>query len=598
MPFPLLELLFILVAAFLGGRLAVRLGYPTVLGELAAGILLGPPLLGLLDAGDAIGVMAELGVLLMMLYIGMEIDPRELGKARLGGLLAALGGFVLPFALGLWVVTAAGGTMLAGVFVGMAMGVTSLATKSRILVDLRILDTRIAHVMMAGALIADTISLLIFAGITSVVAVGSLDVAAVTWIAAKVSVFFVVAWVTGRTVLPAAWRWLQRRGLERASTVPLVLIIALAFAEGAHLAGLHGILGTFVAGLVLRSAMGEQKVSQDLTRLVRDISLGFLAPVFFVTAGFEVSFSVFTEAPGLLATVVVLATVGKIVGTALAYLPTGHGWREGLVLGAGMNGRGAVEIIIAGIGLQAGIIDRTIFSILVFMAILTTATVPLFLTWGVAWLERHGQLVRSEGRSGTIIVGAGPLARWLAQYLSAGGARVVLVDRNAAEVAAAREDGLTVVAGDVFDADVLREAGVDEAGRVLAVTANPEVNVLAVQRAREQGLVPGLMAALSKRSDGGLFGVLDSIDAEVAFSRPTDVRAWDEAIRAGRVRPSILEVGSTPEALAEAARRVAEGADLPLVIERAGSLRPFAGPLEAGDRVTLASLEVQPGSVA
>jgi Kef-type K+ transport system membrane component KefB len=395
MDFPLLDLFLILLAAFVGGRLAVRLGYPSVLGELGAGIILGPPLLGLLSGGEAIAVLAEVGVLLMMLFIGMEIDPRELGKASTGGILAALGGFIVPFALGFWVITAAGGTTMAAVFVGMAMGVTSLATKSRILVDLRILDTRIAHVMMAGALVADTLSLLIFAGITSVVAVGSLDLASVAWITVKVVIFFAAAWFVGVRGLPVAWRWAQRRGLDRAAAVPLMLLVALAFAEGAHLAGLHGILGTFVAGLALREAIGEKRLSHDLTGLVKDVSLGFLAPVFFVTAGFEVTFAVFTDAPGLLLATIVLATVGKIVGTAVAYLPTGHGWREGVVLGAGMNGRGAVEIIIAGIGLQAGIIDRTTFSILVFMAIATTATVPLFLTWGVRWLQDRDELVRS-----------------------------------------------------------------------------------------------------------------------------------------------------------------------------------------------------------
>src|SRR6056297_3107802 len=116
MDLPLLDLFLILLAAFAGGRIATRLGYPSVLGELGAGIVLGPPLLGLLSGGEAITLLAEVGVLLMMLYIGMEIDPAELGKASTGGILAALGGFVVPFALGFWVILAAGGTVMAAVF--------------------------------------------------------------------------------------------------------------------------------------------------------------------------------------------------------------------------------------------------------------------------------------------------------------------------------------------------------------------------------------------------------------------------------------------------------------------------------------------------
>ena len=582
MDFPLLDLFLILLAAFVGGRLAVRLGYPSVLGELAAGIILGPPLLGLLSGGEAIAVLAEVGVLLMMLFIGMEIDPRELGKASTGGILAALGGFIVPFALGFWVITAAGGTPMAAVFVGMAMGVTSLATKSRILVDLRILDTRIAHVMMAGALVADTLSLLIFAGITSVVAVGSLDLASVAWITVKVVIFFAAAWFVGVRGLPVAWRWAQRRGLDRAAAVPLMLLVALAFAEGAHLAGLHGILGTFVAGLALREAIGEKRLSHDLTGLVKDVSLGFLAPVFFVTAGFEVTFAVFTDAPGLLLATIVLATVGKVVGTALAYLPTGYGWREGIVLGAGMNGRGAVEIIIAGIGLQAGIIDRTIFSILVFMAIATTATVPLFLTWGVRWLQGRDELVRSSGRDGAVIVGAGPLARALATRLTGHGP-VTLVDRSSEQVEAARAEGFEAVLGDALDADVLIEAGIEDVSTLVAATPNPEVNVLVAQRARERWLVPELFAALPREQDGGLFAVLEGMGGKVLFARPADPSAWDARIRSGAAEEDRWTVGDEPGAADELAARLLSPDALPLAVRRGAAVRPFGGELESGD---------------
>src|SRR6056297_3201712 len=570
MDLPLLDLFLILLAAFAGGRLAIRAGYPSVLGELAAGIVLGPPLLGLLAGGEAIAVLAEVGVLLMMLFIGMEIDPHELGKASSGGILAALGGFVVPFVLGFWVVQASGGTVMAAVFVGMAMGVTSLATKSRILVDLRILDTRIAHVMMAGALVADTLSLLIFAGITSVVAVGSLNLVTVALIAVRVLAFFALAWIVGTRLLPPAWRWLQRRGMDRAGAVPLMLLVALAFAEGAHLAGLHGILGTFVAGLALREAIGERRLSHDLTGLVKDVSLGFLAPVFFVTAGFEVTFAVFTEAPGLLLGVILLATVGKVVGTAVAYLPTGHGCREGVVLGAGMNGRGAVEIIIAGIGLQAGIIDRTTFSILVLMAIATTATVPLFLTWGVRWLEGRGELARSTGRAGAVIVGAVPL-----------------IDRNPEHVRAAREAGFEVVHGDALDATVLAAAGIEEASTVAAATPNAEINVLVTQRARETWLVPNLYALLPREDDGGLFAVLDAMGGHALFAGPMDPVAWDARIGEGQAAEAVWTVGAEPDAAAETARRLTQRRVLPLALLRGEGARPFGGDLEPGDRVVV-----------
>ena len=585
MELSILNLFLVLLAAWVGGNIATRLGYPSVLGEIVAGILLGPPLLGLLYGSEALSILAEVGVLLMMLYIGMEIDPRELGKASKGGVLAALGGFIVPFVLGFWAVTAFGGTVIAGVFVGMAMGVTSLATKSRILVDLKILDTRIAHVMMAGALVADTLSLIIFAGIISFVTAGALDIAGVGLIAIKVILFFAASWVLGLKIFPPLYRWLKRRGLTgRTFNATLVLLITLAFAELAHLAGLHGILGAFIAGLFLREAMAERKLSHELTELVKDVSLGFLAPIFFVTAGFQVSFAVFQTSLPLLITVVVLATLGKIVGTALFYLPSGHGWREGLTIGAGMNGRGAVEIVIAGIGLQAGIISQEIFSILVFMAILTTATVPVFLKWGVAWLERRDELVRSGSKAGVVIAGAGPVARLLGQELAAS-QKVTFIDSNEENCRAVRALGLEAIHGDVLEDSVLRDAGVEHVGTFIGLTPNAEVNVLAAQRARETFFVPNLRVLLTKESDGGLYRILETLDAQPLFTHPVDLLEWDYKLESLEVEKLMHAVeADNPAALRE---RLGQPSFLPLLMKRSGVTQLFGSlqELEPGDQL-------------
>ena len=590
MEFSILNLFLVLLAAWLGGAVATRMGYPSVLGELAAGILLGPPLLGLLAGSDALSVLADVGVLLMMLYIGMEIDPRELGRASKGGVLAAIGGFIVPFALGMWVVLTAGGTLVASLFVGMAMGVTSLATKSRILVDLRILDTRIAHVLMAGALIADTLSLLVFAGIVSVAQAGTIDMVGVAVIAGKALLFFVVAWLAGIYLLPPLYRWLKRRDITgRTFNATLVLLIALAYAEGAHLAGLHGILGAFVAGLVLRDAMAERRLSHEITGLVRDVSLGFLAPIFFVTAGFQVSFGVFGESLGLLLAVIVLATLGKIVGTALFYLPTGFGWREGLVIGAGMNGRGAVEIVIAGIGLEMGIISQEIFSILVFMAIATTATVPVLLKQGVAWLEQRDEVVRSSsGRKGMVFVGAGPIAVRIAQLLrdsAVDPGPIVLIDRNEQHVAAAEAEGLTAVHGDALEPDIMGTAGADDAATLIAVTPNAAVNVLSVQQARERFLVPYVYALLTREADSALYRLLDDVGGMPVSGHPSDPVAWRKGLEDGSVHEVQWTVGDEPDASLQ--DLLDDPSVLPLAVRRDGATLffPAAGSLRPGDEV-------------
>jgi Kef-type K+ transport system membrane component KefB len=534
MELDLVNLLFVLLAAWVAGNVAERLRYPSVLGELMAGIILGPPLLGILHGSGELALLAELGVLLMMLYIGMEIDPRELGKASWAGFLAAIGGFFTPFVLAYFTVVWFGGTSLGGLFVGIAAGITSLATKSRILSDLHLLDTRIAHVLMAGALISDTLALVAFAAIMGVVEAGSLDLAGVGLVTLKALAFFGVTAAAGYKLFPWVGRKLSEAGLTgRTFNFTLVLIIAVAFGEMAELAGLHSILGAFIAGLFIRDNVLGRTLARDLMDAVREASLGFLAPIFFVTAGFAVSFDVFTGADlGLFAAIMAVAVVGKIAGTVLFYLPTGHGWREGLTVGMGMNGRGAVEIIVAGIGLERGLITQEVFSILVFMAIFTTAMVPVLLKWGVEWLRGRGELVRStEERHGTVIVGAGPLGRLLASILSRS-RPVWLVDSNAERCAMASRAGLNAHCGNALQEQALGEAGAAQADSLVTLTTNPEVNALVARMAGEVFDVPEIHVVQVRQEERAQYSALRHLNAFSMFGGPVARDEWDRTVLA------------------------------------------------------------------
>lgn len=602
MDLALLPLLAVIAAAWAAGFIAERIGYPSVLGELLAGIVLGPPLLGLLSGHPSLDVIAQLGILLMMLYVGMEIDPAELRKASGGGILAALGGFVTPFVLAYWVVTAFGGTAFEGLFVGMAAGVTSLATKSRILVDLHLLDTRIAHVMMAGALIADALSLIIFAGLVGAAdpatAGSGVDLAIVI---VKIAVFFGGAWALGVYVFPRLGAAIQKMGTAGGFT--LIMLIMLAFSEGAHLAGAHGILGAFLAGLFLRESAVGRTVSRDIVTWVRRAALGFLAPVFFVTAGFEVDLGVIVDQPALLAAVIGVATVGKIVGTAVFYLPTGFGWREGVVLGAGMNGRGAVEIIIAQIGLSLGIISQEMFSVLVLMAVLTTASVPVLLKIGVAWLRRRGELVQArEGRNRIVIVGGGPVNRLLASLLAEHGP-VTVVDTREDRCEAARQLGVEAVQGSALDDLVMSRAGAAEATHILAHTGNPKVDALACRQARDLFDVPERHLLFDGSGEDAHQEAITHIDARTAFGVPARLEEWDfkleydaaEAVNVPISRQESIEAfatartGREPEPTAGTIRARPDETILPLVVRRGGSVLPVGSGmmLEAGDELVM-----------
>jgi Kef-type K+ transport system membrane component KefB len=592
MEFSLVNLLLVLLSAWIAGNLVSRLGYPSIFGELAAGIVLGPPLLGLLHSSEALNVLAELGVLLMMLYIGMEIDPKELFKASWGGMLAALGGFFTPFALVYLVVVTLGGTVAAGLFVGIAAGVTSLATKSRILVDLKLLDTRVAHVLMAGALISDTLALLVFAVIIGLFDASGLSVEGIALVAGRAILFFGVVTFLGLKLFPPLWRRLNRAGLTgRTFNATLVLLLALLFAEFAELAGLHAILGAFLAGLFLREGtVLEPRLSHQLNELVHDVSLGFLAPIFFVTAGFHVSLRVFqNELLVLLVAVTLVATVGKIAGTALFYLPSGHGWREGLTVGAGMNGRGAVEIIIAGVGLELGVISAEIFSILVFMAIFTTATVPLLLKWTTDWLDSRGELVRAQDqRQGTLIMSAAPTARALASAL-AKSEPVWLVDKNQYNCSVAEEAGLNTICGDALDEEIFERANAARLRRFLAITPNPEANVLAAQLARDVFMVPEVRVLLSN-GDDSLHAVVEKSGIESIGVDWHEITEWDRRIEAGEVTTVVMDLDeSQPEADAAGALWT-KSFMLPMILTRNGQRIPFPAGETTGDGDQLLAL--------
>ncbi len=573
-----LNLLLVLLAAWIAGAAATRMGYPSVLGELIAGIVLGPPLLGFLHGSQELEVLAEVGILLMMLYIGMEIDPAELGKASWAGLLAAIGGFAVPFALAYGVIIWFGGSHLAGLFVGIAAGITSLATKSRILVDLHLLDTRIAHVLMAGALISDTLALVVFAAIMGIVEAGVLEVGDIALVALKAIVFFGATVFLGLRLFPYLGRKLtQMQFGTRTFHFTLVLIIAVAFGELAEVAGLHAILGAFIAGLFLRDNVLGRTLASDLMEAVREASIGFLAPIFFVTAGFAVSFSVFQADLALFLWIMAVAIVGKVLGTTLFYLPTGFGWREGLAIGAGMNGRGAVEIIVAGIGLQMGLISEDIFSILVFMAIFTTAAVPLFLKWGTDWLRRRGELVRStEDRSGIVIVGAGPLARSLAKVLSSS-RPVRLIDSNSERCRLAQQDGLRVVRGNALEEQTLSEAGAGLAATFASLTANAKVNSLSAQLARNVFQIPEILVIQSSPDSDESSAAMDHLHASTLFGGPIKQEAWDYWIshdETGQLHVPARELGVLrPDAIFE--KLTASGHHLPLALKREDEYHPF-----------------------
>lgn len=404
-----LALAAILVAAKLGGDLAVRAGQPAVLGELVAGIVLGNlDLAGItwfrgLAADPAIGILAQIGVVLLLFQIGLESTVREMLTVGVPSLLVAVIGVVTPFALG-WGVGAAllpQKSWYAHAFLGATLTATSVGITARVLTDLGKERTREARVIIGAAVIDDVLGLVILAVVSGVI-VGvdrgqPLSLGDTGLVVAKAALFLFGALGLGVVLSPRLFALAARlRGRDVLLAVALAVCFVLAFVASAI--GLAAIVGAYAAGLILEDvhfrgfeARGERK----LTDLVAPIA-AFLVPVFFVQMGLRVDLRAFArpEILGLAALLVAAAILGK-QACALGAVGGGLDRRS---IGIGMIPRGEVGLIFASIGTTltiAGrpVIDEAVFSAIVIMVVVTTLVTPPALAWS---LRRSARLASTS----------------------------------------------------------------------------------------------------------------------------------------------------------------------------------------------------------
>ena len=377
----LFALAIILAAAKLGGELAIRIGQPAVLGELIAGVVLGGSVLGVIPADgalhDVIGLLAEIGVVILLFEIGLETDLREMFRVGPAAISVALVGVAAPFALGYgtWLLlTSDGGTT--AVFVGATLTATSVGITSRVLSDLRQLNTREARVILGAAIVDDVLGLVILAIVSGLAAGAALSV---TGIALKLFIavgFLVVAVVLGRWFMPHVFSLLERMQVRG-----VLFVAAFAFVLGlAALAGSVGsalIIGAFAAGLILSETNHFDLITKN-THPLSDI----FAPIFFVYVGSSVNVALLNPASSQFAPATLLLAGAVLVVAIIGKLASGFvvGWKgERLnhwMIGIGMVPRGEVGLIFAHLGLDNGVIDAATFNALVIVVMLTTFVAP------------------------------------------------------------------------------------------------------------------------------------------------------------------------------------------------------------------------------
>ena len=366
----LTDLFIVLLAAKLGDELFRRLRQPTLVGEILAGLLVGPAVFGLVEPTDVLEVFAELGVVFLLFWVGLETRLSELREVGSTAVSVGVLGVVVPFVAGVGLGAALGESTATSLFLGAALVATSVGITSAVLIELGVLERRTSRTILGAAIVDDILALLLVAVAAGVAAEGGVDIGSIALTAAVALAFVGFIALGGTTLLAARPGLLHAPRFSESPLLPAVIICLGLAALSAHI-GLAAIIGAFLAGMIVAETRHQSPIEEEIAPLY-----AFFPPFFFAFIGLEVSLAAFGDLDTLLqlGAVTVLAVATKFAGAYLGAMRMGR--HDAAFVGVGMVPRGEVGIIVAGIGNTTGTIDAELFAIIVAMSVLTTLLVP------------------------------------------------------------------------------------------------------------------------------------------------------------------------------------------------------------------------------
>ena len=401
------SLLLLIVVARLFGRLFARYNQPELIGEILAGVLLGPAILGLIEPNKALAGVTELAVFLIILNAGLEMRFSDIVGAMKGrGLMLAAISFFIPFGGGVLVAAAFEQDIMRMIFLGLCISITALPVAVKLMDSLGILHTPIARFSLATAVVNDVAALFILGIVLNLPETLTLGDASAAVGIATLKLIAMGMVVVGLNHL---LNWLEKRNIN-VQALPesmikvfgpealfgIVIVFVLVFGTISEALGFHFVIGAFFGALFLDKKHFIASRYKDLQGTLGSITNGFLGPIFFAYLGLELQLVSLSEWNFPLV-VIVVSIVTKLFAGWLGGLMVGMDHRESLGLGAVLNGRGVMELVVAGIAYQNGFIGPTMFSTLVLMGIVTTFLTPIFFkqVYRGNKLEEHRQESRS-----------------------------------------------------------------------------------------------------------------------------------------------------------------------------------------------------------
>jgi len=406
------ELLFVaqIVILMLTGRLLgeVMLWFkqPAVMGQLIAGLVLGPSVLGALfpdwqhalfpaakEQKAMIDAISQFGVLLLLLLTGMEIDLKLVKRTGRASVAASLAGILVPFACGVALgellpdsmLPDPGKRLITALFLGTALSIASVKIVATVIAEMNFTRRTVGQIILASAIIDDTVGWIITAIIFSLALKGQVDAFSIAKSVLGTLVFMGLSLTIGRPAVFSIIRWVNDNFESDFAVITAILLIMGVMAIITDLIGVHTVLGAFVAGILI----GESPIlTRHIDEQLRGLIFAFFMPVFFGTAGLSADLTILKD-PALLTLtlgLIAIASLGKFSGAFIGGKLAGLTPRESLALGTGMNARGSTEVIVATIGLSMGALNQNLFTMIVTMAVITTVAMPPTLRWALARL--------------------------------------------------------------------------------------------------------------------------------------------------------------------------------------------------------------------
>lgn len=414
------QLLVLMIVGRMLGEAMLRMGQPAVMGQLIAGLLLGPSLLGLVlpefqhalfpkspEQKAMIDAIAQFGVLLLLLLTGMEIDLKLVRQTGKASVFASLLGILVPFACGVALGEMLPDAMLpdpekrliTSLFLGTALSIASVKIVAMVVREMNFMRRVVGQVILASAIIDDSVGWIIVSIIFSLALHGAVDAWSLAQSVIGTIAFMAFSLTLGRRIVFVIIRWVNDTFVSEFAVITAILVIMGTMATITHFIGVHTVLGAFVAGILI----GESPIlTKHIDEQLRGIITAFFAPVFFGIAGLSADLTILHDPQMALLTfgLIAIASIGKFGGAFIGAELGGLTRREGFALACGMNARGSTEVIIATVGLSMGALNQNLFTMIVAMALITTMAMPPTLRWALARIpmskEEKQRLEREE----------------------------------------------------------------------------------------------------------------------------------------------------------------------------------------------------------